>query len=357
MIAAAERLAGGQLTQLAERQARELYGPALVGLARRGKVPNVTLGHLAVRVLLFLLGQRPGYFAHQKVIAAAVESNLTSVRSALAELREARLVSWELIPPHHPLPTGSYTRTNVNRYYVDAESLVRALEAGHAAAAPKAEGSMRRNSDASTGTDLRSELDPPLPPVSLHMRRVEPRAVGDEGRFLRSQTARAPARTAASPSRARTPLGDRPLEQSAAAALSRRGAQDVRTVPPALEKLLANWRCLDLGEPDDRSLRALLNRQAEGATIEELAAAIKGARHDEWLRQGRAKSAFAVVFASQDSVKRFANAWRELVEEEKRSARVRLEDRRKSCPAADPRPALTRHEYARLANLALTACG
>jgi hypothetical protein len=54
-------------------------------------------------------------------------------------------------------------------------------------------------------------------------------------------------------------------------------------------------------------VRALRNRHAEGATREQLAAAVEGARHDEWLRQGRAKSAFAVVFASLASVDRFTN--------------------------------------------------
>jgi hypothetical protein len=66
-----------------------------------------------------------------------------------------------------------------------------------------------------------------------------------------------------------------------------------RTVPQELEKVLAAWRTLGLGEPDDRSMRALRNRHAEGATSEQLAMAVEGARHDEWLRQGRAKSPFA----------------------------------------------------------------
>jgi hypothetical protein len=82
-------------------------------------------------------------------------------------------------------------------------------------------------------------------------------------------------------------------------------------VAPELEKVLAAWRTLDLGEPDDRSVRALKNRHAEGATSEQLAAAVEGARHDEWLRQGRAKSPIAVVFASLASVDRFADAGRE----------------------------------------------
>lgn len=101
----------GEVKRLRHQQEREVYGHALFALARKGAVTGVALSHLAIRVLLFLLGQRPGYFGHQKVIAAAVESNLTSVRGALFELRRAGLVTWELIPPHHPLPTGNYTRT------------------------------------------------------------------------------------------------------------------------------------------------------------------------------------------------------------------------------------------------------
>ena len=153
MIARAELPVLGQVTQLAERQNRELYSRSLVALARRGKVPNVVLGHLAVRVLLFLLGQRPGYFAHQKVIADAVESNLTSVRKALSELRDAGFLAWNLIPPHHPLPTGKYTRTNVNQYFVEAEALLRALGGDEAAGPPRTVASTHPNSGASTGTD------------------------------------------------------------------------------------------------------------------------------------------------------------------------------------------------------------
>ena len=60
--------APGQVRQLAERQTREMYWRCLGALARQGKVPNVALSHRAVRLLLFLLGQCPGYFAHQEVI-------------------------------------------------------------------------------------------------------------------------------------------------------------------------------------------------------------------------------------------------------------------------------------------------
>jgi hypothetical protein len=79
-------------------------------------------------------------------------------------------------------------------------------------------------------------------------------------------------------------------------------------LPPELEKVLAAWRSLDLGEPDDRSMRALRNRHAEGATSEQLAGAVQGARHEEWLRQGHAKPPFAVVFTSLASIERFAGA-------------------------------------------------
>jgi hypothetical protein len=105
-VSAVAKAAGpATVAQLADRRVRDAQAQALVALARRGKVPTIDLGHLAVRVLVFLLGQRPGYFAHHQVIAEAVDSNLTSLRAALAKLRDAGLVSWELIPPHHLLPT------------------------------------------------------------------------------------------------------------------------------------------------------------------------------------------------------------------------------------------------------------
>lgn len=97
----------------------------------------MALSQLAVRVLVFLLGQRPGCFAHQKVIAEALDSNLTSARGALFERRDAGLVRWNLIPPHHPLPTGKYTRTNVNQYFVEAEALLQALAGDESATPPR----------------------------------------------------------------------------------------------------------------------------------------------------------------------------------------------------------------------------
>ena len=154
----------GQIKQLSERRTREMYWRSLGALARRGKVPNVPLSHLAVRVPLFLLGQRPGYFAHQKVIADAVESNLTSVRKALFELRDAGFVSWDLIPPHHPLPTGKYTRTNVNQYFVEAEALLHALGGDEPVGPSRTVVPTHPNSSASTGTYPKFEQDPPLPP-------------------------------------------------------------------------------------------------------------------------------------------------------------------------------------------------
>jgi hypothetical protein len=106
----------------------------------------------------------PGYFAHQKVIAEAVESNLTSVRKALFELRDAGFVAWDLIPPHHPLPTGKYTRTNVNQYFVQVDALLRALGGDEAVGPPKTVAPTHPNSSASTGTILNLNKIPPYPP-------------------------------------------------------------------------------------------------------------------------------------------------------------------------------------------------
>ena len=263
----------GQVKQHADRQKREMYWRSLNALARQGKVPNVALSHLAVRVLLFLLGQRPGYFAHQKVIADAVESNLTSVRKALFELRDAGVVSWELIPPHHALPTGKYTRTNVNQYFVEAEFLLRALGGDEAACSPRTVASTHPNSSASTGTDPKFEQDPPLPPsFGPKPRPVEHSSEG-EIRFSKFR-------------KARPEMG----QPRATAGVPRAEPGHSPPVPPELEKVLAAWRTLDLGEPDDRSVRALRNRHADGATSEQLAAAVKGARHDEWYAFGQDRS-------------------------------------------------------------------
>jgi hypothetical protein len=319
VTAVAELPALAQVRQLAERQTREAYWRCHCALSRLGKVPSIKLGHQAYRVLQFLLGQRPGYFAHQQVIAEAVESNLTSVRRALFELRDAGLVSWHLIPPHHPLPTGKYTRTNVNQYFVEADTLLRALGGDEAAGPPRTVASTHPNSSASTGTDPKFEQDPPLPPSGGPKARPVGHSGEGEIQFSKFQ-------------KARPEMG----QPRATAGVPRADPGHSPPVPPELEKVLAAWRTLDLGEPDDRSMRALRNRHAEGATIEQLAAAVEGARYDEWLRQGRAKSPLAVVFASLASVKRFADAGREHARKtevaarqsaaERRAARARFDD-------------------------------
>ena len=327
----------GQVRQLAERQTREMYWRCLGALARRGKVPNVALSHPAVRVLLFLLGQCPGYFAHQKVIAEAIESNLTTVRKALVELRDAGLVSWQLIPPHHPLPTGNYTRTNVNQYFVEADALLRALGGDEAAGPSKTVASTHPNSSASTGTDPKFEQDPPLPPSGRSEPPPPDRYSGKgEIQFSKFHRARPALR------HPHNVAGVRPADQGHS-----------RTVPPELVKVLAAWRTLDLGEPDDRSVRALRNRHAEGATSEQLAAAVEGARHDEWLRQGRAKSPFAVVFASLATIERFASSGREHARRTEATARERAAERRAARARFDDVAALSPAENAELVELAL----
>jgi hypothetical protein len=67
---------------------------------------------------------------------------------------------------------------------------------------------------------------------------------------------------------------------------------------------------LRLGKPTGWKERAALrNRQSDGATYEELRAAIDGARTSEWLAK-RAGSPFAVVFANIASLRRFAHEGR-----------------------------------------------
>jgi hypothetical protein len=133
-------------------------------LLRVGHVPGLALSHLDFRVLLFLLGQKPGqYAAHQQTIAKACDSNTTSIRQSLARLRAAGLVLWELIPPHHALPTGRFTRTNVNRYWVHLPRLAGLLASpARPPATPQKSGaSTQPISDASYGTEIRSEQQPP----------------------------------------------------------------------------------------------------------------------------------------------------------------------------------------------------
>ena len=332
MSAVAKAAARASVAQLADRRARDAHAQALVALARRGKVPTIDLGHLAVRVLVFLLGQRPGYFAHHQVIAEAVESNLTSVRAALAKLRNAGLVSWQLIPPHHELPTGRYTRTNVNQYFVETDALLLAL-AGSDATSPQTVASTHPLSDVSTCTDPKFEQDPPLPPGTGWPGPGRARTEG--GEFVSKVREPAlPARTQRATTR-RPPLDPKQASE--------------------VEPVLAAWRKLKLGDPDDRSVRALQNRLAEGATIAQLLAAVDGAHEDEWLQAGRAKVPFAVVFASARSVERFAASGVERVTEARKQTLRKAEERRRAHQLLTEPAALGRSEYAALARQALNA--
>jgi len=254
-------------------------------LLRVGHVPGLALAHLDFRVLLFLLAQKPGqYAAHHRTIAKACDTNTTSIRKALARLRAVGLVLWELIPPHHALPTGRFTRTNVNRYWVHLPRLAKLLEAPAPppATRPISDASTLSNSAASYGTEIRSEQKPPpLPP--------------------REQ----PAVPAALP-----PVAPAPEEE----------AIHSISLTTELEPVRQSWEDLGLGKLDARSVRALENRRAEGATLEQLAAAVVGAGADDWIRR-RAKVPFAVVFATLASVERFAHEGRKILDAKDFAAR------------------------------------
>ena len=258
-------------------------------LLRVGHVPGLALSHLDFRVLVFLLAQKPGaYAAHQQTIAKACDSNTTSIRQALGRLRAAGLVLWELIPPHHALPTGRFTRTNVNRYWVHLPRLGALLEAPARppATAPKSGASTLPKSDASYGTEIRSVQQPPpsTPPP-------EPQA----------------------------PSPPAPPEVEAVGPIE---------VGSELEPIRQSWEKLGLGALDHRSARALENRRAEGASLEQLEAAVAGAGADDWIRR-RAKVPFAVVFASLASLERFAHEGRKILDARGFETRREAEERRK----------------------------
>ncbi len=255
-------------------------------LLRTGNIPGLTLAHLDFRVLLFLLGQKPGHYAaHQHTIAKACDSNTTSIRNSLGRLRAAGLVLWELIPPHHVLPTGRFTRTNVNRYWVHLPRLGTLLEgpARPPRRLPKSVGSTLPKSDASYGTAFNFKQTPPPNPPDESWRAAEHPADGGE---------------------AVLPMGSE------------------------LESIREAWEKLGLGALEHRSVRALENRRAEGATLEQLEAAVAGAGKDDWIRR-RAKAPFAVVFASRASIERFAHEGRKILDASAFEARRDAEECRK----------------------------
>ena len=96
----------------------------------------------------------------------------------------------------------------------------------------------------------------------------------------------------------------------------------------ALEPIRQSWEKLGLGALDHRSYRALENRRGEGATLEQLEAAVAGAGADDWIRR-RAKVPFAVVFASLASIERFAHEGRKILDARGFESRREAEERRK----------------------------
>jgi hypothetical protein len=266
-------------------------------LLRGGHIPGLSLTHLEFRVLIFLLGQKPGHYAaHQHTIAKACDSNTTSVRKALARLRAAGLVAWKLVPPHHKLPTGRFARTNVNSYWVQLPRFAGLVEIPRPALTmPKATGSTQPKSDASSGTEIRNEQKPPptTPPASTRR-----------------------------PSRLQPPgvVADPPID----------GRLEIEPIRQA-------WEKLGLGSLDGRAARALENRAAEGATLEQLEAAVAGASTDDWLRR-RAKVPFAVVFASVASIERFAHEGRKVVDRHptKSGSPSRVEREERAHPVRQP---------------------
>jgi hypothetical protein len=95
-----------------------------------------------------------------------------------------------------------------------------------------------------------------------------------------------------------------------------------------LEPIRQSWEKLGLGALDNRSARALENRRAEGASLEQLEAAVAGAGADDWIRR-RAKVPFAVVFASLASLERFAHEGRKILDARGFETRREAEERRK----------------------------
>jgi hypothetical protein len=100
-------------------------------------------------------------------------------------------------------------------------------------------------------------------------------------------------------------------------------------LPPELEPIAAAWTGHGLGALDAKSVKALENRLAEGATLEQLAAAVEGANVDVWLRRGGARSPFAVVFANRASLERRAHEGRKVLDARAAATRHEAEERRR----------------------------
>lgn len=328
------------MSLVAAAPSRADYARCSLLLQRRGRIAGTALTHLEFRVLSFLLGQKPGaYAAHHQTIAAALDTNVSSVRVALGRLRAAGLVTARRIPPRHRLPSGRYARTSVCIYTVVVERVAPA-QGGPAGlpqtdaqrgkkeapgpdtrglpAAPAAQpqpqpfqavtavasahsdlaASTHPDSGASSGTRIRSEHKPPPTPSPPVLCGPEVEIPREEEALTQDEPARAPAPT---------PRAE-------------------------LRPIVAAWEAAGLPRVGALELRTLANRRVEGATLEELEAAALGAGEDAWVRL-RARCPFAVVFCDLAAVRRFAHEGRK-----HRDAAPPLARPEARAPAPPPRP-------------------
>jgi hypothetical protein len=287
--------------------ARVAYERALLMLCTRGRIPGVKLSPLQFRVLCFALSQGPGFVMKQHKIAAELECSRLQVWRALKTLRRLGLVLAELIPGHKPLPwtrNGQpiYTRTKVCRYWVRIEALRVPLESEQPGGSLEKPSTRQIEKDETTPT--------PTPSRGGRQERREQDPHGAPRRRVESET---PPSADASSARDTSPATDDAVREHQGGRSTSRA-----TVAPELERLARAWDALNLRDqrgPSRAGARergALGARRAEGCTLAELEDAIAGAGANEWLRKGRAGSAFAIVFANTCSVRRFAAEGRPL---------------------------------------------
>lgn len=238
-------------------------------LLGRGHVPGVKLDHVAWRLLLFLIGQGPGYAARRRTLAKKLDTNETSIKVALARLRAVEvqpgvplLRSEVKVPLNGKLPWRPTTRAtaNLHGYDVSTSELLPWL----------------RDADRRERAEAQAERAAVGTARKLGLKSV--RTSGSNPDRTLNGSMDGLIATPSSPSPTTT-------EAQAPAATS----QAVKnSAGPEIRSIAHAWAAIQLGPAlGTRELRTLAKRARDGCSLDELRDAVRGATHPEQEREAR----------------------------------------------------------------------
>jgi hypothetical protein len=345
----------------APRDLRELqYRDAHRALSEHGHIPGVNLDPGSLLLAIYLLANGPGYIIRRATIARdlGVSERIASMR--LARLRNATIAGVPLlrsriaVPLHGRMPwwrPSDEGRAEANRYAyeVAAAEILSAIAADRAR--QKAERAAERetkrarrtawlaehglrlvNRSCTSGQDLARTLDP-----DLGSSPASPPTPAPEDCSASRETASPSATSAASETPSSFDAGSHAADDEQHPGSAVKGEEnepcpragprrrpELALVEPEVDKLAQAWDALGLVNGDGTpsrvrpapERRCLRRRLCEGYSAEDLLDAIAAVRESpedycQWVREGRARAPFAVVF-DVNGLDRFVHAGRKL---------------------------------------------